>query len=114
MTAPMSTPAFFPLLFPSRGDQTKVLPQVVRWSLVAPHEKQAKRNHDQTLARLAARGGLSPTELVAVLEDRSWAPMRESSASAALLRKIAEHEIARDVPTSGFPSNPKAPAGDDQ
>jgi hypothetical protein len=38
--------------------------------LVAPHEEQAQRNHDQTLQRLAERGGLSPAELLAVLQDR--------------------------------------------
>lgn len=34
----------------------------VPWSVIAPHEGQAKSNHGQTLKRLAERGGLSWTE----------------------------------------------------
>ena len=55
-------------------------PESVDWDLVAPHEAQAQRNHDQTLNRLAERGGLSPSELVTVLEDREWRvmPLRDA------------------------------------
>lgn len=42
----------------------------IPWSLIAPHERQAQANHDQSLETLAARGGLSPIEAVAVLHDR--------------------------------------------
>jgi len=45
-------------------------PRNVPWSLVEPHENQARRNHSQTLTRLAERGGLSPQELIAVLTDK--------------------------------------------
>ena len=41
------------------------------WSIIGPHERQAQINHDQTLQRLAERGGLSPAEALAVLENRS-------------------------------------------
>lgn len=34
----------------------------VPWSVMAPHESMAQRNHSQTLERLAERGGLSPAE----------------------------------------------------
>lgn len=44
----------------------------VPWELVAPHEQQAKRNHQQTLARLNQRGGLDPIELRAVMEGKPW------------------------------------------
>ena len=47
-------------------------PQSVPWSLVAPHEAQAKANHYQTLERLAERGGLSPLEMLAVITDRDY------------------------------------------
>lgn len=50
-------------------------PRTVPLALVQPHEHQALRNHDQTLARLAERGGLGPAELVAVLGDRRWHQM---------------------------------------
>jgi hypothetical protein len=47
-------------------------PEAVPWSAVAPHEARAMRNHGQSLARLAERGGLHPRELYAVLTDRLW------------------------------------------
>jgi len=42
----------------------------VPWGVVEPHRQRAIKNHGQTLERLAARGGLSETELAAVLLDR--------------------------------------------
>jgi hypothetical protein len=48
------------------------VPRSVPWEFLAPHERQALRNHDQSLARLNERGGLSPSEMVRILEDRSW------------------------------------------
>lgn len=47
----------------------------IPWDIIEPHEKQAEINHGQTLKRLAERGGLSPCEAVAILEDRVWRPM---------------------------------------
>ena len=41
----------------------------ILWSLVAPHEARAYKNHYQSLERLNARGGLSPRELYCVLND---------------------------------------------
>lgn len=55
-------------------------------SLVLPHERQADRNHGQTLHRLAERGGLSACELAAVLEDREWHSMPEHEGWAAIFR----------------------------
>ena len=46
--------------------------QEIPLSIVAPHERQARANHGQTLKRLAERGGLCPIELVAVLEDKPF------------------------------------------
>lgn len=63
----------------------------VPWSLIAPHEIQAQKNHHQTLERVAERGGLCPSEMVAVIEDRPWHPMDEVNAInrlAELLRGI--------------------------
>lgn len=67
----------FPVLWPHRSDEIKRMhgsgcPRFVPLSLVLDHAAQAHRNHGQTVARLAQRGGLSPAELVKVLEDRSW------------------------------------------
>ena len=60
----------------------------VPWALVEPHEKQAWKNHGQTLERLAERGGLDPTELLAVLEDRRWRRTDEISYCAAEVANI--------------------------
>ena len=59
------------------------LPRTAPWSLLAPHERQALRNHGQTLERLNERGGLSPREMMCVLEDRSWSPPIETETQAA-------------------------------
>ncbi len=54
-------------------------PRHVPWWMVEPHERQANVNHcGQTLKRLAERGGLSPTELVAVLADREWVNLTDA------------------------------------
>lgn len=63
---------FFPLL------PWKKTPRIP-WEMVEPHARQAEINHYQTLERLAERGGLSPSELMAVLEDRRWSPMPDAS-----------------------------------
>lgn len=61
------------------------------WSLIAPHEEQARSNHGgQTLDRLAERGGLGPDEAVAVLENRRWHRMEPAAAHAALARMLTE------------------------
>lgn len=44
----------------------------VPWEFVAPHERQAIVNHEQTLRRLAQRGGLSPKELWCVVHSKRW------------------------------------------
>lgn len=44
------------------------LPTSVPWSMIAPFEENARRNHDQSLEKLASRGGLSTLELIAVLD----------------------------------------------
>lgn len=61
----------------------------IPWDLIAPHETRAGLNHRQTLEHLANRGGLSPCEAVAVLEDRRWHKMDADAARARLL-ELAE------------------------
>lgn len=38
-------------------------PRSVPWSFAETFREQAKKNHDQTLERLAERGGLAPEEM---------------------------------------------------
>ena len=44
------------------------------------NERQAQINHSQTLERLADRGGLSPSEALAVMERRAFTNIPESVA----------------------------------
>lgn len=87
----------FPVLWPYERAQIAEyeqhgIPRHVPWSVVAPHEAQAKSNHDQTLARLAERGGLDAHELYAVLRDKPWREIRyiPISSIAAKLREIVD------------------------
>jgi hypothetical protein len=61
-------------------------PDTVPLSLLAPHEAQAQKNHSQSLQRLAERGGLSPCEMLAVLEDREWRRMDPDIAMREIMR----------------------------
>jgi hypothetical protein len=72
-------------------------PRMVPWSLVEPHERQAKRNHDQSLETLASRGGLCPLELCAVLADKPYRDVRGMPIETAvhlLKRFVGEHNAA--------------------
>ncbi len=64
----------------------------IPWGLIAPHEKQAVKNHSQTLERLAQRGGLGWVEALAVLQGHDQFDMRvtEIEANAELGRLLVE------------------------
>ena len=58
-----------PESFPVLGRAGHTVP----WAMLVPHEEQARRNHGgQSLKRLAERGGLDWSELLAVLRDQDW------------------------------------------
>lgn len=78
-----SRTVMFPIL------QDKVI-RAIPWEAVAGHARQADANHGQTLNRLAERGGLSPCEAVAVIEDRKWQHMDQASARIKLMQLIAD------------------------
>ena len=46
-----------------RPEKRKTMPRSVLWEFVEKFREQAEDNHDQTLERLAERGGLSPEEM---------------------------------------------------
>lgn len=88
----MSDEARFPIL--PAWDHPRLLTDVP-WSLIAPHEAQAKQNHGgQSLVELARRGGLSECELIAVLEDRKWHPMDWRTATAQTQAVLAAARAA--------------------
>lgn len=62
----------------------------IPWDAIAPHEKQAVKNHGQTLQRLAERGGLDYTEALAVLEDRDYTKVEHSVAKDMVLRIVTK------------------------
>ena len=41
-------------------------------AMLSPFERQAQRNHGQSLDRLAARGGLCPSEVLSILDGKRW------------------------------------------
>ena len=60
-----STPSHFPIMM---GEGRFWLP----WHVVSKWEGQIRKNHQQTLFRLADRGGLSIQELWCAATDRAW------------------------------------------
>jgi len=48
-------------------------------------DRQAHRNHNQSLERLAKRGGLSPQEALALMNEREWTAYRETTDQEAVL-----------------------------
>jgi hypothetical protein len=76
----------------------------VLWSFVAPHERQVKENHDQTLERLAERGGLSPSELwCAVNGERLRKQPAEAFALMWVRNVVADEQAIADRATRGTP-----------
>lgn len=55
-----------------RGIKLKAIPM----TLLEPHERQARRNHGQSLQRLAERGGMSPTEILWLVRGLRWGSTR--------------------------------------
>lgn len=68
-------------------------PREIPFALVAAHESQTRKNHYQSVERLAARGGLTPSELMAILEDREWQLMDDQIAIDQLLQYLEEHRV---------------------
>ena len=71
----------FPVLMSTKDrKEFEDCPESILWSDIEPHTWQAYKNHGQSLARLAERGGLGPDELVAIFERRTWhsMPMRDA------------------------------------
>lgn len=64
----------------------------IPWEVIAPFEHQAQKNHYQSIKRLAERGGLDPTEAVAVLEQRPYRRMEMDAARARLREIVDAHE----------------------
>ena len=66
----------FPIMGAKAGEWFGAIP----FDLIANHEAYAQVNHKQSLIRLRERGGLSPCEAVAVLQDRRMVHMNDKEA----------------------------------
>jgi len=74
--------------FPILGSKPK---EYIPLDIIKLHEKQAIRNHSQTLKRLTERGGLGWIEALCVLEDREYdfhIKLTEKSARTKVLEII--------------------------
>lgn len=71
-----------------------LLPIAVPWAMIEPHEAWAQKNHGQTLRRLADRGGLSASEVLAVLDDRGYETIPIVKACRELNARILAWEEA--------------------
>lgn len=90
-------------MFPIMGDAGRRL-CLLPWEFIAPHEQQAKENHGgQTLDTLNRRGGLDPSEAVAVVGDRKWSHVHEDAALSILYRKLADFYLNRTRAASASP-----------
>lgn len=69
-------------------------PEWIPWSILKAHEDQAIKNHDQTLDQLAARGGLDPCEIVAILDGmgfhQRWPTSNGREAAAMAIERLNE------------------------
>lgn len=70
-------------------------PETVPFALVEAHADRCQRNHKQTPQRLKERGGLDPTELIAVLLDQPYHIYHGSDedAIAPILAVVKQHEV---------------------
>lgn len=58
----------FPIMGKRLGDPKLYIP----WDFAERARAQAFKNHDQTLERLAERGGLDPVEFFGAANGKSW------------------------------------------
>jgi hypothetical protein len=59
-------------------------------ALIAQHLEQLHINHGAGIEILAAKGGLSAAECLAVLEDRPWMAISEAEAHPKLVHLVLE------------------------
>lgn len=77
--------------------------RAIPWAALTPHEKQAERNHSQSLSQLASRGGLSICEAYYILKDQGYPTLAPKQTPAvkyayriALMRLLHGFEKAKE------------------
>lgn len=89
----MSSARRFPILAGERGEGGR---RSIPWGLIEPQEAQARHNHDQSLRRLAERGGLDIMEAYAILRGLEWRDVRRLDPKwvrAEVDRMVEEYEM---------------------
>ena len=72
---------------------------MIPWTMLEPHNEQAKKNHaGQSLEVLYRRGGLSCCEAMAILEDRKWERMDANEAHDKLTQLVADWNATNLTP----------------
>lgn len=72
-------------------------PDSIPWELIEPYRVRACKNqHQQTLENLARQGGLSPDELVAVIEERRWKSMTMRDAVNRLKQIVERYRFSKE------------------
>lgn len=76
-------------------------PETIPWAMIAAHSERVIANHGAELAAIAGRGGLTPCELMAALDDR---PVPETPPNPFMAVRLLgervdqwERPLARDV-----------------
>jgi hypothetical protein len=78
--------------FPIHPGDRKALPlapQSIPFWIVEMHERQAQRNHGQSVQRLKERQGCSWSELLAILTDRAYRDVPTMSVRAAMVEVVS-------------------------
>lgn len=96
-TNTMTERRMFPMIVTRRAPRfpQDPCPRAIPWDFLAPHEQQALKNHDQSLEKLASRGGLSGQEAVAIVRGQHWREglkLSETEAACILIQMIDEWE----------------------
>lgn len=94
----------FPVLLEWRDK--KLAPDCLReipWSAIAPYDDQAQKNHQQSLERLAQRGGLTPIEITYVCCRTRYQHVGEENYQAALANAVLflQHLASMDSDDAG-------------
>lgn len=73
----------------------------IPWTMIAPHEKQARSNHGQSLERLAERGGLACSEAIDIMRGARWGSSFPCEENAFYLMRMVAKWTAeqKDSPT---------------
>jgi hypothetical protein len=93
--------------FPVHPSDRQILASIP-WHIIEPHEAQARRNHGQTLERLAERAGLGLIEMRAVLSDLDYSavPKATDAEHAGWIREFvrateSKHQSIEDLREEG-------------